>query len=73
MKEVSELQRAGERVPKLGRRAVVDSAPYGAEMYRWNSQVKGGGGSEGVDWSGDLQEIKQVWNGKVMNGFEAQK
>lgn len=32
-----------------------------------------GGVSTGVDWSDDVEEVRMVWRGKVMNDFEGRK
>ena len=46
------------------------SAPHGAEVNRGDSEVEGGGGSEGACRSGDVEQVRQIWRGKVMDRFE---
>ena len=31
----------------------------------------GGGGSEGAGRSGNVEEIRQIWRGEVVDGFES--
>ena len=30
----------------------------------------GGGGSEGAGWSGDVEEVRQIWRGEVVDGLK---
>ena len=44
------------------------SAPHSAEAGRGHREVDGGGGSEGTSGGDDVQEIRQVGRGKVVDG-----
>lgn len=66
--QISEVQE--ERVPELGGRATEGPAPHSAEVGRGNSEVNGERGSEGVGRSDDVEKVRQIRRGEVMNGSE---
>ncbi len=35
--------------------------------------MDGGRGSESVSGWGNMEEIKKIWRGKIMNGFKSEK
>ena len=35
--------------------------------------MDGGGGSEGAGWSGDMEEVRQKWRGKRMDGLKGKQ
>lgn len=47
------------------------SAPHCAEVSRGNSDVERGGGSEGAGWSGDVEEVREIWRSEVMDSFKS--
>ena len=66
---VSEVR--GERVPEFGSRAAESSATHGAEPGGGHREMEGGGRPEGARGGGDVEEIRQVGGGEVVNGLES--
>lgn len=54
----------------MGSRAAEGSAPHSAETGRGNREVDGGGGSERTGGGDDVEEIRQVGRGEVVDGLE---
>lgn len=59
----------GKGVPELGSRAAECPAPHSDETSRRDSEVQGGGGAERAGRCGDVDEVRQVWRGEVMDSF----
>ncbi|KAJ0009062.1 hypothetical protein NQD34_016477 [Periophthalmus magnuspinnatus] len=59
----------GEGVPELGSRAAEGSAPHSDKTGRRDSEVQGRGGAEGAGRCGDVNEVRQVWRGQVVESF----
>ncbi len=51
----------------MGSRAAESSAPHSAKAGRGYSEMEGGGRSEGTGWSDNVQEVREVRRGKVMD------
>lgn len=51
-------------------RAGATDGPAPAEARRGNTEVNGGGGSEGAGRSDDVEKVRQIRRGEVINGFE---
>ena len=59
-----------EVVPELGSRAAEGPAPHSAEAGRGHREVDGGRGSEGTGGDDDMQEVREVGRGEVVDGHE---
>lgn len=33
--------------------------------------MKRGGGSKGACWNGNVEQVRQIWRGKIVDGFES--
>ena len=49
------------------------SAPHSAEAGRGHGEVDGGGGSKGTGGDVDVQEIREVGRGEVVDGHECKQ
>lgn len=56
-----------EKDQRVQSRVTEGPAPHGAQASRGDSEVDGGGGSEGAGWFGDVDEVRQIWRGKVVD------
>lgn len=44
------------------------SAPHVGKTFEGDSQVNGGGESKGAGGSGNMEEVRQIWRGEVVEG-----
>lgn len=63
---------SGERSSVGGGRANGGPAPRGAEAGRGTSEVDGGGGSKGAGRSGNVEEVRRIWRGDVVNSLDGE-
>ena len=64
------LSWGGNEIQRRGTERLKCSAPHSGEMGRGDRQVYGGRGSKGAGGSWTLEEIRQIWGGEVIDGFE---
>lgn len=57
-------------MPEFGSRAADSSDSHGAEADEGHSEVDGGGGSDGVRGGGDVEEIREIRRGKIVDGLK---
>ncbi len=69
--DVTKVRREG--VPELGSRAAESSAPHSNKADRENSEMDGGRGSVCASGCGNMEEVKKIWRGEIMNGFKSEE
>ncbi len=69
--DVTEVRR--NWVPELGSTAAESSAPHINKADRGNREMDGGRGSESVSVCGNMEEVKKIWRGEIMNGFKSEE
>ena len=60
----------GQGVPEVRGRAAESSRPHGGQTEGGDFQSDGGGRPERPGGNVDLDKVRQVWGGEVMDGFE---